>query len=55
MPPAEQEVDEARARVLLAEVGLGQEPLRLLGVGWDNTAWQVGEDRAARFPRRAGA
>jgi aminoglycoside phosphotransferase (APT) family kinase protein len=55
MPPAEQEVDESRARALLAQVGLGREPLRLLGVGWDNTVWQVGAQRVARFPRRAGA
>jgi aminoglycoside phosphotransferase (APT) family kinase protein len=55
MPPAEQEVDEARARLLLGQVGLDGERLRLLGVGWDNTVWQVGQDRFARFPRRAGA
>jgi aminoglycoside phosphotransferase (APT) family kinase protein len=55
MPPAEQEVDESRARRLLAQIGLGGEPLRLLGVGWDNTVWQVGDGRVARFPRRAGA
>jgi len=26
--------------------------LRLLGVGWDNTAWLAGENVAFRFPRR---
>jgi aminoglycoside phosphotransferase (APT) family kinase protein len=26
--------------------------LRLLGVGWDNTAWLTGENIAFRFPRR---
>lgn len=55
MPPAEQEVDEARARALLGPTGYADEPLRLLGVGWDNTVWRVGEGRVARFPRRATA
>lgn len=47
-------VDEALARALLGdqfpELDLGT--LRLLGEGWDNTAWLVEEQWVFRFPRR---
>lgn len=48
------EVDEALARTLIraAYPTLGTESLLLLGVGWDNTVWQVGDHVAFRFPRR---
>ena len=51
---AEIEISEQLARQLLDE----QFPefsgcsLRLLGEGWDNAAWQVGDDWVFRFPRR---
>jgi aminoglycoside phosphotransferase (APT) family kinase protein len=54
---AEVTVDEPLARGLIAdqfpEVAL--ESLRLLGVGWDNTAWLVDDRWVFRFPRRAVA
>ncbi len=51
---AEVEVDEALARALIGDAYpvLGTESLRLLGVGWDNTAWLAGETVVFRFPRR---
>jgi aminoglycoside phosphotransferase (APT) family kinase protein len=51
---AEIEIPEQLARQLLDE----QFPefsgcsLSLLGEGWDNAAWQVGDDWVFRFPRR---
>lgn len=54
---AEITVDEPLVRGLIAdqfpEVAL--ESLRLLGVGWDNTAWLVDDRWVFRFPRRAVA
>lgn len=51
---AEVEVDEGLARELIGHAypALDTESLRLLGVGWDNTAWLAGENIAFRFPRR---
>jgi hypothetical protein len=51
---AEVEVDETLARALIGDTypGLNTESLRLLGVGWDNTAWLAAENVAFRFPRR---
>jgi aminoglycoside phosphotransferase (APT) family kinase protein len=51
---AEVDVDEALARALIGDAypTLDAEPLRLLGVGWDNTAWLAGESVVFRFPRR---
>ena len=47
-------VDESLARRLLAEQFPRIDPsqLRLVGEGWDNTAWLVGEQWLFRFPRR---
>jgi|SRR5215203_5714644 len=54
---AEITVDEGLARRLIArqfpDVEMGA--LRLLGEGWDNTVWLVGERCVFRFPRRAVA
>ena len=47
-------VDSALARRLLAEQfpELAELPVRLLGAGWDNTVYGVGEEWVFRFPRR---
>ena len=51
---AEVEVDDELARALIAKAHptLSSGSLRLLGVGWDNTAWLAGGTVAFRFPRR---
>lgn len=51
---AEIEVPEQLARQLLDEQfpEFRDCPLTLLGEGWDNFAWQVGDDWVFRFPRR---
>lgn len=51
---AEIEVDEGLARRLIREryPDLDTEPLRALGVGWDNTVWVTRDGIAFRFPRR---
>lgn len=50
----ELEVDRGLARTLIGDAypSLDTSSLRLLGVGWDNTAWLTGESIAFRFPRR---
>jgi aminoglycoside phosphotransferase (APT) family kinase protein len=47
-------VDSALARALLAEQfpELATLPVRLLGAGWDNTVYAVGDAWVFRFPRR---
>jgi aminoglycoside phosphotransferase (APT) family kinase protein len=47
-------VDPDLARRLLAEQfpALAGVPVRLLGAGWDNTVYAVGEEWVFRFPRR---
>jgi len=51
---AEVTVDERLARRLLEEQfpDLASLPIVLLGAGWDNTVFTVGEDWVFRFPRR---
>src|SRR5436305_14041226 len=51
---AELTVDEALARRLLEEQfpDVAAQPIVLLGAGWDNTVYTVGEERVFRFPRR---
>jgi aminoglycoside phosphotransferase (APT) family kinase protein len=51
---AEATVDEALARRLLSEQfpDLAELPILLLGAGWDNTVYTVGEEWVFRFPRR---
>lgn len=53
-PAAEVEVDEALVRHLLRHQhpDLADRPLVLLGAGWDNALWRVGDDLIARLPRR---
>jgi aminoglycoside phosphotransferase (APT) family kinase protein len=48
-------VDPALARRLLAEQfpRFADLPMRLLGAGWDNTVYTVGDEWVFRFPRRA--
>jgi len=50
-------LDETLARQLIAQQfpALAGGGLRLLGVGWDNTAYRVGADTVFRFPRRQSA
>lgn len=56
-PEAEIEVDEATVRALLAaqHPDLAGLPLRLVGAGWDNILWRVGDDLVVRLPRREAA
>src|SRR5262245_54102863 len=51
---AEVTVDEALARLLLAEQfpDVAELPIVLLGAGWDNTVYTVGDEWVFRFPRR---
>jgi aminoglycoside phosphotransferase (APT) family kinase protein len=51
---AERVVDEELARRLIAArlPQLATAPLRLIGEGWDSTAWLVGDEWVVRFPRR---
>jgi hypothetical protein len=46
-------VDSALAQRLVAEQfpELARMPMRLLGSGWDNTVFAVGEEWVFRFPR----
>ncbi len=50
----ERVVDEALARRLIGGrfPELREAPMRLLGEGWDSTAWLVGGEWVFRFPRR---
>jgi aminoglycoside phosphotransferase (APT) family kinase protein len=54
MPAAEIDVDEALVRALLEEQhpDLADRPLAVVANGWDNAMVRVGEDLAARLPRR---
>jgi aminoglycoside phosphotransferase (APT) family kinase protein len=51
---AEIKIPEQLARQLIDEQfpEFSDCPLSLLGEGWDNAAWQVGDDWVFRFPRR---
>ena len=49
---AERVVDEATARRLIGAQCFPPRSLRLLGEGWDNTAWLADERYVFRFPRR---
>jgi len=51
---AERVVDERLARRLIGEQfpHLAAAPMRLIGEGWDSTAWLVGGEWVVRFPRR---
>lgn len=55
MPAAEVEIDEALVRGLLEDQhpDLANLPLSLVGSGWDNSMWRLGEDLSVRLPRRA--
>ena len=54
---AEVEVDERQAARMIHDslVDLRGLPVRYLGAGWDNTAFRVGDQWLARFPRKASA
>lgn len=56
-PSAEVHVDITTVRRLLeAECpGLAGQPIRLVGEGWDNYTFRVGEQHAVRLPRREAA
>ena len=56
-PAAEIELDEAGLRNLLAaqHPDLADTELTLLGNGWDNRLFRVGDALLARLPRRASA
>ncbi|NQV23310.1 MAG: phosphotransferase [Rhodopirellula sp.] len=51
---AEFDITEQLVRQLLDEQfpEFAGKPLHLLGEGWDNAAWQIGDDWVFRFPRR---
>lgn len=53
-PAAEIDVDEALVGALLADQhpDLAERPLRLLGSGWDNVLYRLGDDLVVRLPRR---
>jgi aminoglycoside phosphotransferase (APT) family kinase protein len=57
MPAAEVEVDVALVRALLEEQhpDLADRPLSVVANGWDNAMVRVGDDLAARLPRREPA
>lgn len=56
-PAAEVEIDLALVRALLAEQhhDLAHLPLTLADTGWDNVMVRIGQDFAARLPRRIAA
>ena len=56
-PSAEIHIDEALVRTLLADQcpHLADQPVRVVANGWDNVIARVGDDLAARLPRRAVA
>lgn len=57
MPAAEVEMPRVLVHALLLDQApdLADLPLRLLGNGWDNAMWRLGDDLAVRLPRRAAA
>lgn len=60
MPPAEIVVDEDVVRALLAQLpdslaDAARFPVRLVGDGWDNTCFRLGEDLLVRVPRQPSA
>jgi len=56
-PAAELAVDADLARQLLSaqHPDLADLPIRIVGSGWDNAMFRLGEDLALRLPRRASA
>ncbi len=54
IPDAEIDTDPDLVRALLREQhpDLADEPLNLLGSGWDNDTYRLGQDLAVRLPRR---
>ena len=55
MPAAEVELDEARVRRLLADQhpDLAGLPITMIGSGWDNAIFRLGDELCVRLPRRA--
>lgn len=53
-PPAEIDVDEALVRDLLRDQfpDIAEQSLELIGNGWDNVIFRLGEDLVVRLPRR---
>lgn len=53
-PLAEIEITKERVRGLLREQapGLAERSLKLVGRGWDNTNWRLGDDLMVRVPHR---
>jgi aminoglycoside phosphotransferase (APT) family kinase protein len=56
-PPAEFEITCALVTALLSDQhpDLAHLPLRLVGEGWDNVMFRLGDELAVRLPRRAAA
>lgn len=56
-PKPEIEITAALARALLREQApeFAELPLEMLGMGWDNTNWRLGDDLIVRLPHRAVA
>lgn len=58
-PSADTRIDESLVRELLTQASIVPDavrvPLRHVADGWDCSVWRVGEDLAARLPRRAAA
>ncbi|HEY0186053.1 MAG TPA: aminoglycoside phosphotransferase family protein [Cellulomonas sp.] len=56
-PPAEVDLTEDLVRRLLVaqHPDLADQPVRLVGEGWDNAMFRLGDDLAVRLPRRAAA
>lgn len=54
-PPAEIEISSSLVMTLLSEQhpGLAHLPLRMVGEGWDNAIFRLGDHLAVRLPRRA--
>lgn len=53
-PPAEVDIDDRLVHALLTDQhpDLARRPLRLLGQGWDNVLYRLGDDLTIRLPRR---
>lgn len=53
-PESEAIIDESLLRRLLADQmpELAEQPIALLGEGWDNVSYRVGRERVVRMPRR---
>ena len=57
MPNADVDIGEELVRALLQDqhADLGSLELRIVAIGWDNVVMRVGDDLAARLPRRRGS